>query len=149
MASRSTNVSARTSAPPGRWAVGRAFRVEDAMLALRWAELVRERGYRLSFSHAFAEADEAIQIHRVPQRRPIATVFLGVNWVWSIDRAGRATPHDDLAAALAALVDLSDADWHALRAPCHPAWLPRFDPAGSARPAPSWLTPWRRWRRHG
>ena len=161
MASRSSNVSARTgSVParwavgsvPARWAVGRAFRIEDAMLALRWAELVRPRGYRLSFSCSFAEADEAIQIHRMPQRRPIVTIFLGVSWVWTIDRTGRATPFDDLAAALATLVDLPEAERQALEAPRIPAWLPQFGlaappPASNGPARSSWLArSWRWWR---
>jgi len=106
-----------------RGEVGGAFSVVDSLLAVRWAEMVRSRGFRLSFSHNFVEADEALEICQVPKRKPIATVFLGVHWVWVIDGLGKITPHDSLHAALCSLVTLTAEEKRSLVTATPPAWL--------------------------
>ena len=129
MASRTRRLPPDTDSSECRKATGRAFTVEDGLLALRWAEIVRSRGYRLTFSHSFVEADEAIEVFQQPRKRALATIFLGVHWVWIVDRAGRITPHEDVGAALMFLVDLSGEERQAVLAPHTPAWLRRFRPA--------------------
>ena len=101
----------------------------DSLLAVRWAEMVRSRGVRLKFSHNFVEAEEALEICHLPKRKPIATIFLGVNWVWVIDSAGRVTPHETLAAALCSLVTLTPDERRSLVTDTTPPWLWRPGPA--------------------
>ena len=95
----------------------------DGLLAVRWAEMVRLRGLRLSFSHNFVEAEEALEIRHVSKRKPIATIFLGVQWVWVIDSLGKITPHDTLHTALCSLVMLTPEERQSLVTTVPPPWL--------------------------
>ncbi len=115
------NAPAETGATPG--AVGGAFGVQDGLLALRWAEIVRARGYRLTFSHAFVEAEEALEIWRLPRKCAVATVFRGVRWVWVIDAAGSVAAFADLADALCSVTALSAAERQVMASAETPGWL--------------------------
>ncbi len=114
---------------------GRAFTLDEALLAMRWADLVRERGYRLTISHRFLEADEVLEVHLRTCSVPVSRLHKGCRVVWSTDCLGHVRPFFSLADALLALTPLSKRDRRTMLKAAAPAWLPwaAAAPAGQAR----------------
>lgn len=113
---------------------GRAFSIDDALLAMRWANLVRDRGYRLNFSHAFRDADEVLEIHLPPHDAPVARVHRGHHVIWLTDRIGHSRVFTTLAGALLATAPLSANERRIMLKDGAPSWL-RF-PGQAASPMP-------------
>ncbi len=109
--------------PVNDMAGGRAFTIDEALLAMRWAELVRERGYRLSISHRSRKADEILEVHILASSKAISRLHKGSRVIWSTDCLGHTRPFDTLADALLAIVPLSIRDRRTLLKAKRPAWL--------------------------
>ena len=133
MTSRHIRASGQAASSQCRARFGRAFAVDDALLALRWADLVRPYGYKLTFLHDFTRADEVIQVHLPPIKKAIANIYQGSSWVWVADCVGQTRPYEDLAAALTSVVPLSRRETHVLLTPRIPPWLWTFRTAAPAR----------------
>ena len=127
--------------PAGDTRPGRAFTINEALLAMRWADLMRERGYRLTISHRFLEADEVLEVHILTCPMSISRLHWGSRVIWSTDCLGHMRPFATLADALLALAPLSTADRRKMLKAQLPAWLQSFpwsDRTGSYSEAPSW-----------
>ncbi len=102
---------------------GCAFSIDDALLAMRWAGLVRDRGYRLSFSHTFRNADEVLEVHTPPSKTPIARVHRGHHVIWLTDCSGHNRLFTTLADALLATAPLSANERRIMLKNRAPSWL--------------------------
>jgi hypothetical protein len=102
---------------------GRAFSIDDALLAMRWAGLVHGRGYRLTFSHLFKNADEVIEIHIPPHTFPLARIHRGNRVLWLTDCVGHNRVFLTLADALAWVAPLSARESRVMQKSINPGWL--------------------------
>ncbi len=108
---------------------------------MRWASLVRDRGYRLSFAHGFRNAEEVLEIRIPPHAMPVSRIHHGVRVVWETDCIGHTRVFLTLAEALIAVVPLSAGERRAVLKPRTPSWLPFAGEASDGRPGPlrRWL----------
>ena len=102
---------------------GCAFSINDALLAMRWAALVRARGYRLSFSHTFRNADEVLEVHTLLSKIPIARVHRGYHVIWLTNCSGHNRVFATLADALLATAPLSANERRIMLKDRTPSWL--------------------------
>ena len=117
---------------------GCAFSIDNALLAMRWAGLVQGRGYCLTFSHAFENAEEVIEIHIPPYETPIARIHRGNRVLWLTDCTGHNRAFTTLADALTSVASLSARETRIMLRPRIPCWLWTANgQAGSDRSA--WL----------
>ena len=125
---------------------GRAFTLDEAFMALRWADLVRERGYRLTISHRFLEADEVLEVHILTCSLPVSRLHKGSRVIWSTDCLGHVRPFASLADALLALMPLSKRDRRTMLKAARPAWLESLPLGGGVSdPVACERMPWLRW----
>ena len=90
---------------------------------MRWAALVRDRGYRLSFSHTFRNADEVLEVRTLLSKIPIARVHRGHHVIWLTDCSGHNRVFTTLADALLATAPLSANDRRIMLKNRAPSWL--------------------------
>ena len=115
---------------------GRAFTIDEALLAMRWADLLRGRGYRLTISHCFPKADEVLEVHIPTASKPISRLHKGNRIIWSTDCLGHTHLFATLADALLALAPLSRRDRRIMLKARRPLWLDSLPVVGRAAEGP-------------
>ncbi len=103
---------------------GRAFSIEDALIASRWEEQVRSRGYRMVITPNYKEADEIIEIYIPDSAIPAFKVHRTTKLVSTTDCMGLTSSFSTLTDALLAIAPLSKSGRQAMLKGAAPAWLP-------------------------
>ncbi|MBV9748040.1 MAG: hypothetical protein JO157_04420 [Acetobacteraceae bacterium] len=116
---------------------GSAFSVEDALMVVRWAGLIRPDGYRVAITPLYRDADEVIEIYIPNATKPTFKVHRAAGSVRVTDRIGLTLSFPTLADALMVIAPLAKPDRREMVRDTRPAWLPVF-PAQPAREAGSW-----------
>ncbi len=117
---------------------GRAFSIEDALVASRWADQVRSRGYRMVITPDCEDADEAIEVYIPHSAVPAFRLHRTGQWVSSIDCLGLTSSFSTLTDALLAIAPLSRAGRQAMLKGASPAWLPPCPTYSAAAASSLW-----------
>lgn len=122
---------------------GRAFPIEDALLASRWAEQISPRGYRVVVTPRYKDAEEIIEVYIPGAKTPTFRVHRTPHSVLITDCIGLTLPFPALVDALLAMVPLSKSGRRQMLKGADPPWLPRFPACPTTKPGGVWLRPGR------
>ncbi len=127
-------------AKPPRRVSGRglAFSIEDALLAMRWGDLMKPVGYRLTISHAFRHADEVVVVEIPPFKTPLAKIYRCHHLVWLTDCSGLKRHYATLADALRSIAPLSRHEARMVSKAVTPRWLPVIQTPINVAPVQKW-----------
>lgn len=89
---------------------GCAFSMQDAVIATRWAEKIRPRGYRVVITTRYGNADEVIEVYIPDVEMPTFKVHRGSETVLVTDCIGLTLSFPTLTDALMTMVPLSRSD---------------------------------------
>lgn len=103
---------------------GYAFSIEDALVASRWADQVRSRGYRVVITPDCEDADETIEVYIPNSAVPAFRLHRTSQWVSTLDCMGLTSSFASLTDALLAIAPLSKSGRQAMLKGARPAWLP-------------------------
>lgn len=103
---------------------GYAFSIEDALVASRWADQVRSRGYRVVITPDCEDADETIEVYIPNSAVPAFRLHRNAQWVSTLDCMGLVSSSSTLTDALLAIAPLSRSGRQAMLKGARPAWLP-------------------------
>ena len=67
---------------------GHAFRIEDALLAMRWAEQIRPRGYHIAITPCYGNAEEVIEVSIPGSAKSTFRIYRVANSVRVMDCLG-------------------------------------------------------------
>lgn len=111
--------------------VGCAFSIKDVLIAMRWAEQVRSRGYHVIITPKYLDADEVIEVYIPNATVPTFKVRHAGTSVLIKDCIGLTLSLPTLTDALLAVAPLTKPERRAMLKGASPAWLPAIP----ARPA--------------
>ena len=117
---------------------GYAFSIEDALVANRWAEQVRSRGYRVVITPDREDADETIEVYIPQSAAPAFRLHRTAQWVSTLDCMGLTSSFTTLTDALLAIAPLSKSGRQAMLKGARPAWLPPCPTYSAAAASSLW-----------
>ncbi len=98
---------AASSYDAGVFRGGRAFSIDDVLMAVRWSGLVQRNGYNLTVSPFDRHADEVIEIRLRSHKTAVYRIHRGANAIIATDCIGVSASFPTLADALQMVVSLS------------------------------------------
>lgn len=102
----------------------RAFSIRDALIASRWAEQIRPRGYRVVITPRYEDAEEIIEVYIPNAKTPAFRVRQTEHSVVITDAVGLSLSFSTLADALLAMVPVSRLGRREMLKGANPTWLP-------------------------
>jgi len=116
----------------------RAFSIEEALVASRWAEQIRPRGYRVVITPNYRNADEVIEVYSPGSRTPAFRVSRTTRSFLTTDCIGLTSSFPTLEDALLAMLPLSKSGKQAMLQGARPAWLPAYPECPAKRAVGLW-----------
>ncbi len=101
-----------------------AFSIGDALIAIRWAEQISPRGYRVVITPGYKTAEEVIEVYIPAAKMPAFIVHRTGHAVLVTDCIGLTQSFPILADALLAMAPLSKPGRREMLKGLSPAWLP-------------------------
>ncbi len=117
---------------------GHAFSIEEALVASRWAEQIRPRGYRVVITPRYKDAEEIIEVYIPSARTPVFRVHRTLHSVLITDCIGLTLPFSMLADALLAMAPLSKPGRREMLKGANPPWLPTFTACSTEKAGRLW-----------
>jgi len=103
---------------------GGAFTIGDALVAIRWAEQIQSRGYRVVITPRYQNSDEVIEVYIPNTTKPTFMVYHDASSVRIADCIGLTLSFPTLTNALLAMVPLPKSGRRKMLRGGSPAWLP-------------------------
>ena len=103
---------------------GHSFSIEDALIAMRWAEQIIPLGYRVVITPRHRDAEEVIEVYIPSAETPTFRLHRTAKAVLMTDCIGLTLSFPVLADALMAMVPLPKAGRREMLKGARPAWLP-------------------------
>ena len=116
-----------------------AFLIEDALVAIRWAEQILPRGYRVVITPRYKDAEEIIEVYIPTAKSPVFRVHRTSRSVLITDCIGLTLSFPTLADALLAMASLSKSGRREMLKGASPAWLPTFAACPTGKAGRMWL----------